>query len=146
MLPMQLSVTRLFTMVLLLLGGSGALPSAAAPNILFFHGSTYAAIAYSEETGKYGYAYDCPSRDIAEVLARRRCQARDAKVVAWVNNGFCALALGDRGAYGTGWSNGNGASNAAAKNTALAECAQRGKNARLVLCVCSLDRKPEVFE
>lgn len=146
MLPMQLSMCRLPIAVVLVLLGVGALRSSAAPNIIFFRGTSYAAIAYSEETGRYGYNYDSPSRDIAEILARRRCQAKDAKVVAWVRNGFCALALGDGGAWGVGWSDGDGASDATAKKTALANCQQRGKNARLVVCVCSLDRKPEVFE
>jgi len=132
---------------LLFLSQAACLPqSTAAPNIIFFRGDTYAAIAYSEETGRYGYKYDAPSRDIAETLARRYCQAKDAKVVAWVHNGFCALARGEQGTWGVGWSDGNGASDTAAKKTALAECGKRGKNPRLVVCVCSLDRKPEVFE
>lgn len=123
----------------------------SAPNIIFFRGDSYAAIAFSEKTGRYGYTYDQMSRDIAEVLARRRCRngdpkVDDAKVVGWVHNGWVALARGDNGAWGVGYSHGNGATNKEAKERALAECRKRGKNAKLVVCVCSLNRKPEVFE
>src|SRR5438128_2653369 len=93
-----------------------------AENIIFFRGTTYAAIAYSEKTGEWGYSSGQQTRDIAEELARRNCKADDAKPVAFVRNGFCALAVGENGAWGTGFSYGDGASNTAAKNKALAEC------------------------
>lgn len=143
---MQQLMQRIPAIVLALFCCAVPVSSLAAPNIIFFHGDTYAAIAYSEETGRYGYKYDAPTRDIAETLARRYCQAKDAKVVVWVHNGFCALARGEQGAWGVGWSDGDGASDNAAKKTALAECGKRGKHPRLVLCVCSLNRKPEEFE
>jgi len=138
-----------FAILASILGTAGNVTS--APNIIVFRGDSYAAIAFSEKTGRYGYTYDQATRDIAETLARRRCKdsdpkVDDAKAVGWVHNGWVAFARGDNGAWGVGYSYGNGATNREAKENALAECQKRGKNARLVICVCSIDRKPEVFE
>jgi hypothetical protein len=56
----------------------------------------YAAIAYSESTGCYGYAYGCGSLEEATAAALNNCRGRDAYVVVWVEDGYVALALGDR--------------------------------------------------
>src|SRR5205823_5288063 len=72
----------------------------AAPAVWADHG----AIAYSPETGKYGYSYNCGSRAQAERLALRNCPADDAAVKVWVKNGYAALAVNDDGDYGWGWS------------------------------------------
>ena len=72
-------------------------PAQSAPNIIFFRGDTYAAIAYSPKTGKYGYAYGQSTRDIAEGVAKRRCKAADAKVVTWVHNGWVPWLLARMG-------------------------------------------------
>jgi hypothetical protein len=125
-------------------GSSGTAWS--ADDVIYFFTDTFAAIAYSEETGRWGYTYDHTTLDNATILARRHCKAADAKTVAWVHNGFCALAVGENGTWGTGWSSGDGATNTAAKQQALAECKKRSKTARLVICVCSADRTPEFFE
>lgn len=66
--------------------------------------SKYAAIAYSEQTGRYGYAYGYNALQNAEDDAIANCDAPDAEVVTWVENGWVALALGDDGAYGYSWS------------------------------------------
>ena len=106
--------------------------------------NTYAAIAYSPATGNYGYGYNYGTRFDAEAAALRHCKAEDARIVTWVNNGFCALALGDdKSTWGVGWRYGPGASNADAKRTALNECAKRTTNARIVLCVSSANVAPE---
>jgi hypothetical protein len=64
----------------------------------------YAAIAFSNSTGAYGYSYNCSSRGEAELLALSYCNASDARIVVWVRNGYCALALGnDVGAAGWAW-------------------------------------------
>lgn len=131
---------------ILIIAAAFAVPCSSAPNFIPFQGDTYAAVAYSEKTGTWGYANGRPSRFIAETLAKRYCKAKDAEAVVWVHNGWCALALGDDGAWGIGWSSGKGATNTEAKKQALANCHEFGKNARVVLCVCSLDRKPEIFE
>lgn len=122
-------------------------PAAArADDVIYFRGSTYAAIAFSEKTGKWGYSYDQSTRASAESVALKHCKADDAKIVTWVRNGFCALAVGEKGAWGIGYSYGEGATNRAAKATALEECKKRSSSARLVLCVCSVDVKPEIFD
>lgn len=115
---------------------------------VFYFGKddTYAAIAYSPKTGKYGYSQGCYSREIAEREARRHCPADDTQIVAWVCNGFCALAVGDDDTWGSGFSNDSRASNSSAKDRALAECRKRGPKARVLICICSVKRKPEVFE
>lgn len=55
-----------------------------------------------------------------------------------MNNGFCALALGnDKSTWGVGWSWGDGASTSYARQRALNECRQRTTGARVVVCVAS---------
>jgi serine/threonine-protein kinase len=64
----------------------------------------FAAIAFSQSTGQTGYSYNCGSRAEAETLALSYCNASDARIIVWVKNGYCALALGnDLGAYGVAW-------------------------------------------
>src|SRR4051812_22619925 len=112
-------------LVLFVLGGFACLtptPTTRADEVIVFNGSTYAAIAYSPATGNHGYAYNHGSRAAAEAAALRYCKGDDARIVTWVNNGFCALAVGDdQSAWGVGWSFGDGATNTYAKNRALLE-------------------------
>jgi hypothetical protein len=99
---------------------------------------SYAAVAYSPSTGEVRYACGYFSRASAEQAALDRCDAPDARIVCWVNHGFCALALGDDKEYwGTGWSYGSGASTIEAKEFALEECRKRTTNARIVLYLVS---------
>lgn len=141
------TASRVFIGLLILCCGLGVAPkSTGAPNIIFFNGDTYAAIAYSEKMGNYGYWYNAGDRFIAEVMAKKKCNAQDAKVVVWVHNGFCALAIGEDGGYGWGYSYGDGASNTEAKKNAIDECLKRSKKVKTLVCVCSLDRKPEIHE
>jgi hypothetical protein len=67
-------------------------------------GSKYAAIAYSEQTGQYGYAFGYDCLDDAENDAVANSNAADACVVVYVENGWAALAEGDNGTYGDAWS------------------------------------------
>ncbi|HEX3150365.1 MAG TPA: DUF4189 domain-containing protein [Gemmataceae bacterium] len=76
----------------------------------------FAAIAYSPSTGSWGYAAGYGSRSDAEVIAKSRCQGADARPVVWVQNGWAALAIGDNGVRGWGWS---GSSLAEAKKLAI---------------------------
>ncbi|QDU25645.1 hypothetical protein ETAA8_07150 [Anatilimnocola aggregata] len=100
--------------------------------------TSYAAVAYAPSTGNYRYAYNYGSRFSAEQAALRQMTEKDAKIVCWVNRGFCALALGDEaGSYGTGWTFGDEAGNAEAMETALKNCRERTKGARIVLCLVS---------
>jgi serine/threonine-protein kinase len=114
------------------------LTPAARSDVVYFSGSTYAAIAYSPSTGKIGYGYNYGSRSEAQAAALRNCPASDARIVTWVNNGFCAFALGDdKSRWGVGWSYGNGATNTSARSRALYEARKRTVNCHVVLCVCS---------
>jgi hypothetical protein len=112
-----------------------------AQQVIVYDGDTYAAIAYSPTTGKYGYAYNHGSRWAAQTAALRSCKADDARIVTWVHNGFCALALGDDvSAWGIGYSYGDGATNTYAKQRALHECSKRTNGAGIVVCICSVGR------
>jgi len=112
--------------------------SVARSDVATYYGSSYAAIAYSPATGKFGYSYNYGSRSSAERAALANCPQADARIVTWVHNGFCALALGkDQSCWGIGFSWGNGASNTEARNYALEDCSDRTSDARVVLCVCS---------
>jgi Domain of unknown function (DUF4189) len=87
-------------------------------------GDRFAAIAYSGQTGRYGYAYGRTCLADAESAAVANCAACDARVVIRVENGWVALARGVNGtAYGVGWST---RSLADAEGIALQGCAQRG--------------------
>ena len=58
--------------------------------------------------------------------------------MCWINEGFCALAVGDdKSTWGTGWVSGGGCSSIDAKNNALAECKKRAAGAHVVLCLSS---------
>jgi uncharacterized protein DUF4189 len=118
-------------------------PRAGADEIDF---DTYAAIAYSPSTGKYGYAYNYGSRYAAERAALAHCPEADAEIVGWVKAGWLALAIGDDNAYGVGWEYGEGATNTDAKRRAYNQCAARTTNPKVVLCICSGNIDPEVIE
>jgi len=118
-------------------------PQARADVTIDFN--TYAAVAFSKSTGKYGYAWNYGSRYAAECAALARCPARDARIVAWVKGGWLAVALGENNAYGYGYSYGVGATNSEAKRRAVAECRQQSKRVTTLICLCSGDYPPEVF-
>jgi hypothetical protein len=99
---------------------------------------SYAAVAYAPSTGSYAYAYGYYTRADAERAALARCKPTDARIVCWVKNGFCALALGDdTKCWGVGHRWGNGASNSAALDRALSECSTRTTGSHVVLCLSS---------
>lgn len=100
-------------------------------------GDTYAAIAYSSKTGRCGYSYGHTSLRDAQTNALKNCATSDARVVTWVKNGFCALAVGDKNVYGTGWASGDQASSTGVEQRALADCAKRTANGRLIASVGS---------
>ena len=99
---------------------------------------THAAIAYAPSTGKFRYSYNYFSFDDAEQAALQGMTEKDAKIVASVNRGFCALAIGDDwGAYGSGYQNGDGATAAGAMDRALRNCRDVTKGARIAICLVS---------
>lgn len=131
--------------VLALLGLLAATPAARADGVVI-DPDTYAAVAYSPSTGKYGYGYNCGSRWAAERRALAECQAPDARVVGWVNAGWLVLAIGDDNSYGVAWEYGDGASSLVAKRRAVANCREQGGKVVKVICLCSGDVPPEVIE
>jgi hypothetical protein len=82
---------------------------------------TYCAFAFSESTGRYGFADGFDSRRKAERYALGKCGTADASVVGWVNNGYLALAVGPGNSYGTGF----GSSAEVACRNALRNCPRR---------------------
>jgi hypothetical protein len=94
----------------------------------------YAAIAYAKSTGSYGYSYGYHSRAEAETEALSRCRGSDKKVVVWVHNGWCALALSHGRTYGYGFST---QCRQSAKDRALRECAARAGCAHIAVSVFS---------
>jgi hypothetical protein len=136
------AMKRLVTLGLLALGAAcGSFfeeNTASATDYIDIDEDSYAAIAYSPATGKLAFSYNYGSRSSAEKAALKQLDKEDGKIVSWVNNGFCALALGDEvGKYGTGYRWGDGASTRGAGERALAECAKRTTGARLVLVLSS---------
>jgi Tat protein secretion system quality control protein TatD with DNase activity len=55
----------------------------------------FAAIAYSESTGRCGDGRGFSDLEEAKAEAVRQCHAEDAKVVTWARNAWCSLAVGD---------------------------------------------------
>jgi hypothetical protein len=74
------------------------------PNLSEQSADRYAALAYSSSTRRYGYAYAAKTADEAKAAALKWCRADDARIVAWVKNGYIAIAHGHNGAIGWGWS------------------------------------------
>ncbi len=96
--------------------------------------STFAAIAYSESTGKWGYAYEKPYGQTARREAVKFSKAEDAKVVVSVGNLWCALALGDdKDAFGVG----TGGSRDIAEQLALRAARKVTTNCYVAVCVHS---------
>ena len=111
---------------------------AAEDKTIEISGRSFAAIAYSPSTGKYGYSYNLRSRAAAEQAALQKCEAADARIVTWVNKGFIALALGsDKSCWGVGWSWGSGASNTKAKDFALDDCKKRTSGVQVAIALSS---------
>ena len=106
---------------------------------------TYAAVAYSPATGKYGYAWNHRSRHLAERAALSKCPAADARVVGWVKGGWLVLAVGDNNAYGAGWEYGVGATNVDASKRARRQCLARANRVVTVVVLCSGNVAPRVL-
>jgi hypothetical protein len=107
----------------------------------------YAAIAFSKSTGEYGYGWGQWSLGAAERIALDNCKAKDAEIVAWVEDGFAALAIGeDDTTYGTGWQWGDGATNIDAINRAKDNCTKRGQRVKTLVVVASDTFAPKVYK
>jgi hypothetical protein len=94
----------------------------------------FAAIVYSESTGKYGYAYDYVTLAEAKQVALKHCTPADARLIAWAKNGwYVALAVGTDGSYG----HGSGPTAAKARAVALANCRKYTTDCKIAVCVYS---------
>ena len=135
---LSLALVRTVFITLAALGLFAAPVQAQENRTITISSDSFAAIAYSPATGKYGFVYDERSRSAAEKGAIEKCGAEDARIAAWVNRGFCALALGsDKSCWGIGYSYGNGASTDKAKNYALADCRERTSGAHIAVVLSS---------
>jgi serine/threonine-protein kinase len=104
-------------------------PLAAADNVA---DDNYAAIAYSQDSGAYGYSNNYDSRDGAEASAMREC-GRDCSVVLWFRNACGALATGEDNGYGTGWAMSRGE----AEDVAMSNCNDVASECSVVRWVCT---------
>ena len=89
-----------------LLASAGIFPriAGADDNVITIDPNSFLAIAFSESTGEFHYVYNYSDQAAAEQAVLGLFQAKDAKLVHWVNWGYCALAVGDKkGAWGVGW-------------------------------------------
>ncbi len=135
---MSLIARRVFVVLAVTSAALGPAVLSANPTYIDIDPDSYAAVAYSPSTGAYYYAYGYGSRASAERAALNGCKQSDARIVCWVNNGFCALAVGDDAStWGVGWSYGDGASNQEAIRYALNECRRRTTGAYILVCLSS---------
>ncbi len=95
-------------------------------------GDHFAAIAFSEKSGAWGYGYGQPSRQFAEARAVLNSDP-NGKDVVQVRNGWCALAVSDDGVHG--W--GSGASDDEAEKASLEDAGKRGKNPHVLISISS---------
>lgn len=95
---------------------------------------SYAAVAFSPSTLRWGYGNGYPSK--VQALSRARLESGNANArTGWTKNAWIALAISDRsrGGYGMGWAT----TAAGARSRALAQCRTKNPDARVVLCVSS---------
>jgi serine/threonine-protein kinase len=106
--------------------------------LALFAGSTgawadnYGAIAFEQDSGRAGYAYDYASRAEAEQRAVEECGSGCA-VVVWFMNACGALATGDDNGYGSAWAG----SRPEAERLALSECGEHAENCSVVQWACT---------
>ncbi|MFO0554970.1 MAG: DUF4189 domain-containing protein [Polyangiaceae bacterium] len=55
----------------------------------------FGALAFSDSTGKYGWAADRASREEAEDAAIGFCEVKDCRPIVWFKNSCGAIARGD---------------------------------------------------
>jgi len=112
-----------YLFVLLLAGGTayGFFALSQSPTVTPASASSpggFSAIAYSKSTGDYGSSSACETLAEAESLALSRCLPKDATIVAWSHEAWCALAVADDRNYGIAW----GHNRAEVEKLALAHC------------------------
>jgi hypothetical protein len=93
---------------------------------------TYAAIAYSKDSGAYGYANKYGSRRAAEERALQEC-GPGCSVVMWVRNECAGLAVGRGRGYGTF----RGMNERIVGDAAINQCERYTSSCELKATVCS---------
>jgi hypothetical protein len=93
----------------------------------------FAAIAVSQQTGRYGYSTGYVSLSDAMSTARANTGDPHAEVVVWVRNGWLALAVCDSG-YATSWST---RSAQEAADRALDDCSRNGSRGQIAVWISS---------
>jgi len=101
-------------------------PSAHAYNL-------YAAVAYSDSTGRWGYSFDNYTLIDAMANAEAQCGVYDCEAKSYVMNGCTALARGY--GWGLGW--GISTSLASARYQAVRQCELRDYACSVVVWACT---------
>ena len=94
----------------------------------------YAAIAFSEVNGYFGYANRYGTQDEAEERALQEC-GESCEIVIWARDACAALFAGDGNGYGVSWA----ATEKEAVQNAAVECDARTSACELKAAVCSAD-------
>ena len=93
----------------------------------------FGAIAFSQGSGRYGYASDYGSRESAEGEALKECGDSDCTIVLWFKNACAALAKGNDNGYGTGWASTRGE----AESIAMSNCNKNSSACSVVRWQCT---------
>ena len=95
------------------------------------------AIAYSEETGAYGYSWGYANLNDAKNRALEECESRsnveDCTVATWFKNACGALADTSEGDWGGDW----GEDLVAAEHNAMNSCSEYSDDCRIRISVCA---------
>ena len=97
-----------------------------------FAADTYAAIAFSQANGHYGYGNKFRTRTEAEEKALQEC-GPGCKVVLWIRSQCGGMASGKGRGYGTFL----GANERIVGDGSIAACEQRTSGCELRVAVCS---------
>ena len=116
---------------------------AAAPSVARAQNGYYAAIAYSQSTGKIGStARQARTEQHAKQLALANCGAPDAKVFTWARDQWVAIAVIDNVIGTAGFARGLSADEAQRKALAEVQKRAKGRACRVSLCVHSSGMQP----
>ena len=93
---------------------------------------TYAAIAFSQANGYFGYANRYDTQDGAEERALQEC-GESCEIVIWARDSCAALFVGSGYGYGVAWA----ANEKESVQNAAVECDARTTDCELKAAVCS---------
>jgi hypothetical protein len=123
--------------VLVIGAGAGAMQSLPAPPVPSSAVGQYGAIAWDEETGKYGASWNQDTPKRAEEVALGECGATGCKIIIRTRQATCAaLATNESGKYASGASRGD---REAARLAALTNC-EKGKAGECTVRVTDCNR------